>query len=165
MSTGAADGKLQTWHQIADYLNVSVRTAQTYAREKGLPVRRLKGEKTVVNADRAELDAWLLSSHVAVTAVPIVSLAAQTDGQAAAASRAEEPARRARLKFALRIPSRLVWRIGVAGAAGLLVIATFALSSWSNRDIAMVNVDGPALIARCQRAGVMAPSFSEWNSH
>lgn len=49
---------LSTWGEIAEYLGVTVRTAQKWEAERGLPVRRLPGVKGRVLADRAELDRW-----------------------------------------------------------------------------------------------------------
>src|SRR6266404_8515969 len=52
--------ELNGWGQIADYLDVSVRTAQIYERDLNLPVRRLPGPKGRVWAAVEELDAWKL---------------------------------------------------------------------------------------------------------
>ncbi len=59
---GKASQQLASWKEIADYLHVAVRTAQTWEREKGLPVRRMPGEKGRVAADPAELDQWRRSA-------------------------------------------------------------------------------------------------------
>jgi hypothetical protein len=49
---------LTSWKEIAEFLGVSVRTAQRYE-EIGLPVRRLGSEKgRQVSAETVELDAW-----------------------------------------------------------------------------------------------------------
>jgi hypothetical protein len=50
--------QLTSWKEIADYLGVSLRTAQSWEREKGLPVQRMPGEKGRVVADPAELNRW-----------------------------------------------------------------------------------------------------------
>lgn len=50
--------QLTSWKEIADYLNVSLRTAQNWEREKGLPVQRMAGEKGRVIAHPAELERW-----------------------------------------------------------------------------------------------------------
>lgn len=50
-------GFLNGWKGIASYLGVEKSTAQRWAKQRGLPVRRLPGGGGVV-ADRAELDAW-----------------------------------------------------------------------------------------------------------
>ena len=49
---------LTGWKEIAGYLGVSVRTAQTFEKEQGLPVHRGLGVKAHVSALPAELDAW-----------------------------------------------------------------------------------------------------------
>ncbi|MDT8069137.1 MAG: hypothetical protein ROO76_13310 [Terriglobia bacterium] len=54
--------QLTSWKEIADYLGVSLRTAQTWEREQGLPVQRMPGEKGRVTADTAELERWRRST-------------------------------------------------------------------------------------------------------
>jgi hypothetical protein len=50
---------LDSWKEIAAYLNRNVRTCQVWERELGLPVHRLEGyPKSRVFAYTAELDAW-----------------------------------------------------------------------------------------------------------
>jgi hypothetical protein len=56
------DGELSSWKQIASYLGVSIRTAQTLERERGLPVRRLAGPGGRVTASVAVLDTWRRAS-------------------------------------------------------------------------------------------------------
>jgi hypothetical protein len=59
MSAGPTERKeLSSWKEVASHLGVSVRTAQLWERDKGLPVRRLPGEKGRIWADSAELDRW-----------------------------------------------------------------------------------------------------------
>lgn len=50
--------ELSGWRQIADYLGVSVRTAQAYEQSWGLPIRRLPGKKGRIWATTADLAAW-----------------------------------------------------------------------------------------------------------
>jgi hypothetical protein len=52
--------ELSGWGQIADYLGVSVRTAQIYEHDQHLPVRRLPGAKGRVWALADELNDWKL---------------------------------------------------------------------------------------------------------
>lgn len=47
--------ELQGWKEIASYLGRSMRAAQRWEAQHGLPVRRIGGS---VYADRAEIDAW-----------------------------------------------------------------------------------------------------------
>lgn len=53
--------ELQGWKQIADYLRVTDRTAQNWARRHHLPVHHLPGFKGRAFAQTAEIDAWKLS--------------------------------------------------------------------------------------------------------
>jgi hypothetical protein len=53
---------LNSWKDIANYLQVSVRTAQLWEEHRGLPVRRVPGRRGIVWADPAELDAWRKSA-------------------------------------------------------------------------------------------------------
>src|SRR5437868_14695849 len=50
--------ELDGWKEIAGYLGVSVRTAQTFEKELGLPVRRKLGIKARVYGVVTEFDAW-----------------------------------------------------------------------------------------------------------
>ncbi len=51
---------LTSWKEIATHLGKSVRTAQRWERELGLPVRRPGQHPSgIVLADPAELDSWL----------------------------------------------------------------------------------------------------------
>lgn len=53
------DGRLDSWKEIAGYLNRGTRTVQRWEREAGLPVHRLQHERLgSVYAWQAELDAW-----------------------------------------------------------------------------------------------------------
>jgi len=54
--------KLQSWKEIADYLGVTVRSAQRWEKIAGLPVRRLgRGRSARVVAFTGELDEWMAS--------------------------------------------------------------------------------------------------------
>jgi hypothetical protein len=54
-----ADDVLNSWKEIAVYLNRGVRTVQRWEAELGLPVRRPRGKsRSAVLAMRSELDAW-----------------------------------------------------------------------------------------------------------
>jgi len=57
MSQANPEG-LTSWKGIADHLGVNVRTAQRWEEERGLPVRRLGGQRGRVVASTDELDAW-----------------------------------------------------------------------------------------------------------
>lgn len=52
-------GRLQSWKEIASYLQRGVSTAQRWARAEGLPVHRLPHAKAgTVFAYRTEIDSW-----------------------------------------------------------------------------------------------------------
>ena len=55
----AGKAPLQSWKEIAAYLDRDVRTARRWEQAEGLPVRRHRsGARSSVYAYRAELDAW-----------------------------------------------------------------------------------------------------------
>jgi hypothetical protein len=59
MADDKGHGELNSWKEIADFLGVSVRTAQRYERELGLPVRRTGGRKgQAVVGRHDELTVW-----------------------------------------------------------------------------------------------------------
>jgi hypothetical protein len=64
-STGQREqrGSLQTWKEIAEHLGVSVRTAQLWEKERGLPVRRMEGVRPQVRALTQDLEVWWLSQQ------------------------------------------------------------------------------------------------------
>jgi hypothetical protein len=53
--------RLSSWKEIASHLGVTVRTAQKWEEERGLPVHRLPGPRGPVSATVAELDKWRAS--------------------------------------------------------------------------------------------------------
>jgi hypothetical protein len=54
--------ELEGWKAIAGYLNVSVRSAQNFEKEYGLPVRRKFGIKAPVYAFVSEVDEWFAAA-------------------------------------------------------------------------------------------------------
>jgi TolB-like protein/Tfp pilus assembly protein PilF len=64
--TGESGTRLDSWKAIADYLGRDVRSVQRWEKQRGLPVRRIPGEKgSAVFAYTAELDQWLHSGETA----------------------------------------------------------------------------------------------------
>jgi hypothetical protein len=63
--------ELRGWKQIADYLRVSIRTAQNMEKEQRLPVRRGAGIKGQVFALPAEIDEWRLHKKPSPASVPL----------------------------------------------------------------------------------------------
>lgn len=64
--------RLSGWKEIAAHLRRSVRAAQRWEHELGLPVKRVKTVAgQVVFASRADLDAWLAKQHSVIQAEPV----------------------------------------------------------------------------------------------
>ena len=61
-TTGTEGDELRSWKEIAEYLGVSIRTAQLWEVERDLPVKRLPGGRSRVSAALTELEAWKKSS-------------------------------------------------------------------------------------------------------
>lgn len=142
----APSGKLDGWKAIASYLSRDERTAQRWARERGMPVHHVPGGRSgTVFAFRQELGAWLASP------VPGHSDSTPADGHdgpirpelvippAPTAARLSEPRTR-RLGLAV-IGTVAVLAIGAAIA--LLRVGTLAAP-----DIRTVELAGTSLIAR-----------------
>lgn len=67
--------KLDSWKEIADYLGRDVRTAIRWEKERGMPVRRVPGQKGHgVFAVRGEIDAWLHSGQFQAAEAPAVAV-------------------------------------------------------------------------------------------
>ena len=59
-----ANDRLDSWKEIAAYLNKEVRTVQRWEKSLGLPVRRLaQGKQGTVFAYKLDLDAWWQESQ------------------------------------------------------------------------------------------------------
>src|SRR5579863_2972663 len=64
--TESANRRLNSWKEIADFLDRDVRSVQRWERERGLPVHRIPGQKGgAVFAYEAELETWLRSGKAA----------------------------------------------------------------------------------------------------
>jgi len=62
MASAPTPAELCSWKEIASYLGVSIKTAQSWERDRGLPVRRYPGRRVVVRAVIAELEEWKTST-------------------------------------------------------------------------------------------------------
>jgi hypothetical protein len=141
------NGKLQTWSQIASYLQVSVRTAQLRASHRRLPVHHLAGIRTPVFAFQEELDAWLKDTREDLPLTEPVALPGEDlDRESGATEAIASAAARASTGQAHSVFSRGRALFGALALGAVLL--GIGLRRWNSRDIAMVNVDGPALIAR-----------------
>ena len=64
--------RLDSWKEIARYLDRDVRSVQRWERERGLPIHRMPGQKGTVFAYESELDSWLHSRrHETAAADPL----------------------------------------------------------------------------------------------
>src|ERR1700704_2287466 len=67
----AADDRLDSWKEIAFYLNRDVRTVRRWEKDQGLPVRRHQHQKGAsVFAYKSEIDAWRQSERERLTETP-----------------------------------------------------------------------------------------------
>src|SRR5215467_6950635 len=79
-----SDQILNSWKEIASYLNRGVRTVQRWESELGLPVRRPRGRRrSAVIAMRSEIDAWLNHCPLEAREAVAASVMAPPNGQAA----------------------------------------------------------------------------------
>src|SRR5262245_53452248 len=72
----SADGRLDSWKEIAAYLKRDIRTVQRWEKLEGLPVRRHQHQKRgSAFAYRDELDAWWENRGHEVDAPPPLDVA------------------------------------------------------------------------------------------
>jgi len=110
------EDRLDSWKEIAAYLNRDVTTVQRWEKREGMPVHRHLHDKIgSVYASRAELDAWGRSRKL---------LAAQENGDHAPAHNPPEP-------LTVRAPRRGPNRRIIAGvlAGGLAIVLLLAWSA------------------------------------
>lgn len=62
-SSASEVNRLESWKEIAEFFNVSVRTVQGWEVERALPVHRNPGARGRVWAEEAELRAWLTAQE------------------------------------------------------------------------------------------------------
>jgi hypothetical protein len=65
MEHESPERELSSWKEISSYLKISVRTAQMWERERGLPVRRLPGGRGRVSITAGEIAVWKHSADPA----------------------------------------------------------------------------------------------------
>jgi TolB-like protein len=69
--TESSNRRLNSWKEIADFLDRDVRSVQRWEHERGLPVHRIPGQKGgAVFAYEAELETWLRSGQAKELANP-----------------------------------------------------------------------------------------------
>jgi hypothetical protein len=118
--------ELSGWKAIADYLEVSIRTAQQREKDLGLPIQHEPGPKGRVFADLDELEAWRKRTRA--------------NGLGACNRWDPEPASPA---SARRIRPRALWMVAVPAVA-LLAAAAYVLTP--HGPVSDFRVDGKNLI-------------------
>jgi TolB-like protein len=79
--TESSSRRLNSWKEIADFLDRDVRSVQRWEHERGLPIHRIPGQKGgAVFAYEAELEDWLRSGKAAEASNAAVAGNAEADG-------------------------------------------------------------------------------------
>jgi TolB-like protein len=77
--TESSNRRLNSWKEIADFLDRDVRSVQRWEHERGLPIRRIPGQKGgAVFAYTGELETWLRSGKAAESANAAVASDAES---------------------------------------------------------------------------------------
>jgi Tol biopolymer transport system component len=161
-SVQASDDRLDSWKEIAAYLNRDVTTVQRWEKREGMPVHRHQHDRMgSVFASRTELDAWEHSRNLR---------ASQENGTLVSSPGSSAPP-----SPPAKLPSltnRIRWRFAVLAAAGaLLAVGTsFWLSRtehfWRNpiadaRFQTITDFNGVAQAAALSRDGHFAAFLSD----
>jgi len=140
--------RLSGWKEIAAYLRRSVRAAQRWEHELGLPVKRVKTVAgQVVFASRTDLDAWLVQQQSVIHAEPVepidpVELAALVDEPVVDNAPAVAP---------VLISPRRLRSLPAIAAAAIVIIALGAWAWWPRGlapSVATISFSGRLLEAR-----------------
>ncbi|HXP11754.1 MAG TPA: hypothetical protein VN828_24820, partial [Acidobacteriaceae bacterium] len=106
------DDRLDSWKEIAAYLNRDVTTVQRWEKREGMPVHRhLHDRMGSVYASRAELDAWALGRNLRATTENGGGVAVANPSVPEAEPVIEQP----------RTKGRLVWPLMIAAGVALVV--------------------------------------------
>jgi Tol biopolymer transport system component len=147
-ATKASEDRLDSWKEIAKYLNRDVTTVQRWEKHEGMPVHRHQHHRMgSVYTFRAELDAWARGRNLRAAegngdnASP--SLFAEGNGHPPAASAEREipPQRTARLWTVIIEPVRAPhgglswWKIGAGGLAiAVITLAALVTYRWHRQQ-------------------------------
>jgi len=150
--------RLESWKEIAAYLNRDVTTVQRWEKREGMPVHRhLHDKRGSVYALAAELDAWACSRRLEPTRESTTG----EDGSAA------------RQPHTLRSTSSHKWRFFLAIAAAAAILAVGATLWLQRRDYfwrspitdarfqTLTNFDGVAQAAAISRDGQFVAFLSD----
>ena len=138
----AADDRLDSWKEIALYLNRDVRTVRRWEKNQGLPVRRHQHQKGAsVFAYRSEIDVWRQQERERLAETPA------SDSPALVADTAHD--------------HRNSWFVfGVIGLFAVVTISLLGYFRWRSSQIAM---ETPP--QKLKTAGSVAISKPDRGSH
>jgi Tol biopolymer transport system component len=122
------EDRLDSWKEIAAYLNRDVTTAQRWEKREAMPVyRHVHASMGSVYASRAELDAWTRGRNLK---------AAQENGDNSSsfAPSAVLPALPLALQDAATAPPRNRWRLVLLAVAAGVVLAGLAAALWLQKS-------------------------------
>lgn len=112
----ASEDRLDSWKEIAAYLNRDVTTVQRWEKREGMPVHRHQHDRAgSVYASRAELDAWARGRNIR---------AAQENGNGGTSTNPSAP-----LPQSARLTSRIRWKF-VLPLAGVGAALAICVSLW-----------------------------------
>ncbi len=103
--------ELASWKEIAKYLGVSVRTAQTWEKERGLPVRRLPGPRGRVSVAISALEEWKAKAGQIPEIPPPARVTSRTRLVIAILAASVAAGAGLWLLFAIQKPEPATWRI------------------------------------------------------
>ncbi len=135
-----ADDLLDSWKEIATYLERDVRTVQRWEKLEGLPIHRHVHERQgTVFAYRREVDAWRRSREAEPAEDPLEDVPEESS-QTTAADKADE--------VTPRLAPRS-WKLGLSICAVLLIIAGYSLYLYYNRisNQPLRSAGGPVTVA------------------
>jgi TolB-like protein len=100
--------RLDSWKEIADYLNREVRSVQRWEAERGLPIHRLPGRgRAVVFAYTAELDKWMKGGGEAESESQSESTLSSAGASSTLPAGGEAGARRTSISSGSRLANRI----------------------------------------------------------
>jgi hypothetical protein len=149
-----AEGRLDSWKEIAAYLRRDVRTVQRWEKSEGLPVRRHQHDSLgSVYAYRHELDAWRAGRQPAPGPLEAATVRLRRNLHWAALGGLVV------LASAGLIATRPLWN---GQGTAPVVLRTVQLTN--DRQVPELATDGPALLQRAVASGGRWRSDGRWRA-
>jgi hypothetical protein len=137
--------RLNSWKEIAEFLGISVRAAQRWETERGLPVHRLPGARGPVYADLEELKRWWQQLQAGGEGNTPASPPATGEKVAAGRPAGVVRIEKALSRSAAARPKRWPWAVAVL----LALFGTALWLPWRHRgDPAIYSLDQNILIVK-----------------